>query len=42
MTQIKDSFIPRHIGPSQKDTQEMLKVIGSSSIESLVNETIPK
>ena len=42
MTKQNNSFIPRHIGPSQKDTQEMLKVIGSDSIEALVNETIPK
>ena len=42
MTQKIDSFIPRHIGPSQSDSLEMLKVIGSGSIEALVNETIPK
>jgi glycine dehydrogenase len=42
MTQAKDSFIPRHIGPSQKDINEMLKVVGLDSLKSLVNETIPK
>jgi glycine dehydrogenase len=42
MTKSNDSFIPRHIGPSQKDIHKMLKVIGSDSLEALVNETIPK
>ncbi len=42
MTQTNDSFIPRHIGPSQKDINKMLKVIGLDSLETLVNETIPK
>ena len=42
MTQKNDSFIPRHIGPSQKESLEMLKAIGSDSIEALVSETIPK
>ncbi len=42
MTKSIDSFIPRHIGPSQKDIHEMLKVVDSDSIETLVNETIPK
>ncbi len=42
MTQTNDSFLPRHIGPSQKDSLEMLKAIGSDSLETLVSETIPK
>ena len=42
MTQKNDSFIRRHIGPSQKGSLEMLKSIGSDSIEALVSETIPK
>ncbi|MBU0528651.1 aminomethyl-transferring glycine dehydrogenase [bacterium] len=42
MTQANDSFIPRHIGPSQKDIHKMLKVVGSDSLETLVIETIPK
>lgn len=42
MTKVNDSFIPRHIGPSQKDIHEMLKVIGLDSLSALVNETIPK
>ena len=42
MTKSYDSFISRHIGPSQKDIHKMLKFIGSDSLETLVNETIPK
>ena len=42
MTQANDLFIPRHIGPSQKDINEMLQVVGSDSLETLVIETIPK
>ena len=42
MTQANDSFIPRHIGPSQKDINEMLQVVGSDSLETLIIETIPK
>ncbi len=42
MTEVNDSFIKRHIGPSQKDISDMLKVIGLNSLEVLVNETIPK
>ena len=42
MTKSIDSFIPRHIGPSQKDIDKMLNVLGLDSIETLVNETIPK
>ena len=42
MTHKNDSFIPRHIGPSQIDIDKMLKTIGTDSLETLVNETIPK
>ncbi len=42
MTYKNDSFIPRHIGPPQKDVDTMLKTVGTSSLETLVNETIPK
>ena len=42
MTKVNDSFIPRHIGPSQKDITKMLDFISSGSIQALVNETIPK
>jgi glycine dehydrogenase len=42
MTKSIDSFVPRHIGPSQEDIHKMLKVIGLNSLTALVNETIPK
>ena len=34
-------FITRHIGPSESDLSEMLKVIGSDSLESFINEAVP-
>ncbi|HFS66678.1 MAG TPA: glycine dehydrogenase (aminomethyl-transferring), partial [Flavobacteriia bacterium] len=36
-----DSFKERHLGPRQNDLNEMLDVIGVSSLEQLINETIP-
>lgn len=36
-----DTFESRHIGPRQKDIPEMLKVIGSSSIDALIEQTVP-
>jgi glycine cleavage system P protein (glycine dehydrogenase) len=36
-----DSFARRHIGPNKTETQEMLKIIGEDTLESLVDETIP-
>jgi glycine dehydrogenase len=42
MTKSNDSFIARHLGPSQKDITDMLKVIRSGSLKTLVNETIPR
>ena len=35
------SFLERHIGPRDNDIHEMLKVIGSSSIDALINDTVP-
>ena len=35
-------FSSRHIGLSQKDIQTMLEAIGETSIESLINKTVPK
>ena len=34
-------FISRHIGPNEKEINEMLDTIGLSSIEELVSKTIP-
>lgn len=36
-----DSFVNRHIGPDEREVEEMLKVIGAASLEQLVDETIP-
>ena len=37
-----DSFASRHIGPRDSDVPSMLKTIGASSIEELIDQTIPK
>jgi len=37
-----DSFVDRHIGPSSAERDEMLKFLGFSSLENLVNATVPK
>ncbi|MCR6721230.1 MAG: hypothetical protein NVV59_13320 [Chitinophagaceae bacterium] len=34
-------FHQRHIGPNEKETQQMLQVIGEPSLESLINKTVP-
>lgn len=34
-------FIPRHIGPGEHDTRQMLKVIGEPSLSELVDKTVP-
>lgn len=36
-----DKFTRRHIGPSDADTKEMLKLIGVSSVDQLIEQTIP-
>ncbi len=36
-----DRFINRHISPLANDTESMLQTIGVSSLEQLINETIP-
>jgi glycine dehydrogenase len=37
-----DDFINRHIGPNEQELQEMLKVIGEESLESLIRSTVPE
>ncbi len=37
-----DKFVNRHIGPNKIEIEEMLKVIGVDSVDTLINETIPK
>ncbi len=34
-------FISRHIGPSEKETKQMLKTIGAASIDELMSSTVP-
>ena len=34
-------FRTRHIGPDEKETQQMLQVIGAESVDELVNKTVP-
>jgi len=42
MNTYKDKFERRHIGPSDADTNEMLKVIGAYDIDTLIDQTIPQ
>ena len=37
-----DNFAYRHIGPRDKDVEKMLEIVNASSMECLINETIPK
>jgi glycine dehydrogenase len=37
-----DSFVLRHVGPREKGTNEMIKTIGVTSVEELIDKTIPK
>ena len=41
MITAQTSFIPRHIGPSEAETQEMLKTIGFSSLEEMTAAIVP-
>jgi len=36
-----ESFQSRHIGPSPEDAADMLKVVGASSMDALIDEAIP-
>ena len=35
------SFLPRHLGPTQKDQQEMLALLGLKTLEDLVHAALP-
>src|SRR5438105_7504172 len=37
-----ESFVPRHVGPDERDVAEMLKTLGFSSLEELIDATIPR
>lgn len=36
-----DDFIRRHVGPGSEEQQAMLQVLGESSIDGLIDETVP-
>ena len=36
-----ENFSHRHIGPSESQIKEMLDVVGVSSIDELINQTVP-
>ncbi|MEN8118350.1 MAG: aminomethyl-transferring glycine dehydrogenase [Bacteroidota bacterium] len=36
-----DNFVTRHIGPRKEEIDEMLKVVGVSSMEELIEQTVP-
>ena len=36
-----DKFASRHIGPRNEDIIEMLKVVGSKSLDDLIEKTVP-
>ena len=37
-----DTFIHRHLGPSDEDIAAMLEVVGTETLESLMDETVPE
>jgi glycine dehydrogenase len=42
MTTFRSTFAGRHIGPDEHDIKKMLDVIGVSTLDELINETIPE
>ena len=36
-----DTFVPRHVGPSEAETAAMLAALGLDSLEQLVDQTVP-
>lgn len=38
----KEAFIDRHIGPNQQQQQEMLDVVGASSLNALISALVPE
>src|SRR3954463_2098925 len=37
-----ESFVPRHVGPDDRDVSEMLKTLGFASLDELIDATIPQ
>ena len=40
--QSNDTFASRHIGPSNQEIEQMLKIIGFSNLDTLIEQTVPK
>ena len=38
----RESFVDRHIGPRQLDIEKMLATVGASSVDDLINQTVPE
>src|SRR5690349_8158686 len=38
---VVDSFVPRHIGPSDADVSAMLELLGYDSLDALIDATVP-
>ncbi len=36
-----ESFVPRHVGPDERDVAEMLKTLGFQSLDALIDATVP-
>jgi glycine cleavage system P protein (glycine dehydrogenase) len=36
-----ESFVPRHVGPDERDVAEMLKTLGFQSLDGLIDATVP-
>ncbi|MCD6354408.1 MAG: hypothetical protein J7L95_02560, partial [Prolixibacteraceae bacterium] len=36
-----DSFVTRHIGPGKDDVQKMVETLGVSSLDELIDQTVP-
>src|SRR5450759_1787918 len=37
-----ESFVPRHVGPDERDVTEMVKTVGFSSLDALIDATVPR
>ncbi|MDQ6770648.1 MAG: aminomethyl-transferring glycine dehydrogenase [Gemmatimonadota bacterium] len=37
-----ESFVPRHVGPDNRDVAEMLKILGFASLNALIDATVPE
>src|SRR5258707_8693849 len=37
-----ESFVPRHVGPDEKDVAEMVRTLGFSSLDALIDATVPQ